>query len=389
MGLNEITAVRKLGPLAFGFTLLTLGGMAWGGAYQYIPIADTTGPQALPEDWSINDSGAVVVQWLMDDNQVSLDLYEAGASRNIATADTGGGQTYFNLSFPGMNNLGQVSFLGVVNSPLSAQIVRDTAGSKATMASHTQAGDSFGTATRINDSGMVVFEQRMASVASIQRTDGITSTTIAQVGQDGFQSLHDPEINNAGAVAFVAERNDGMGVYVGNGTGFTTIADNSGPISTPSAGPFGLNNTGQVAFTATMDDGTRTIYVGDGLTLTPFVDSTSDFSDFYHVSLNDSGQVAFYGVLADGGGGIFTGPDTVADKVIAVGDPLFGSTVHRLGFLEHNFNNLGQIVFRYDLENGISGIAVASVPEPSMLGMVAVAVLGLPRRRPRRRTGAH
>jgi hypothetical protein len=63
--------------------------------------------------------------------------------------------------------------------------------------------------------------------------------------------------------------------------------------------------------------------------------------------------------------------------------------VHRLGFLEHGFNNLGQIVFRYDLENGISGIAVASVPEPSMLGMVAVAVLGLPRRRPRRRTGAH
>ncbi len=44
-------------------------------------------------------------------------------------------------------------------------------------------------------------------------------------------------------------------------------------------------------------------------------------------------MVVFLADLDDGGKGIFTGPDPISDKVIAIGDPLFGSTVTQLAIL--------------------------------------------------------
>jgi hypothetical protein len=82
--------------------------------------------------------------------------------------------------------------------------------------------------------------------------------------------------------------------------------------------------------------------------------------------------------------GIFTGADPIADKVIAIGDMLFGSRVTSLYFSNQGLNNSGQLAFVAGLENGISGVfradpqpPVQSVPEPSsVLGLLAVGVFG-------------
>ena len=80
----------------------------------------------------------------------------------------------------------------------------------------------------------------------------------------------------------------------------------------------------------------------------------SDFLDAYFPGINKANQVAFVATLRAGGSGIFTGPDPLADKVIATGDPLLGSTVVRLGFFR-GLNDAGQIAFWATLANGSGG----------------------------------
>lgn len=106
--------------------------------------------------------------------------------------------------------------------------------------------------------------------------------------------------------------------------------------------------------------------------------------------LNDEGTVVFTADLAAGGYGIFTGPAAEDDGVIVEGDVLFGSTVRDVevqAFYSLNpntdfLNNLGQIVFAYELASGVSGIAVATpVPEAGVVGALGlVVVLGCRRR---------
>ena len=55
--------------------------------------------------------------------------------------------------------------------------------------------------------------------------------------------------------------------------------------------------------------------------------------------------------------GIFTSPDTLADEVISLGDPLFGSTVTALHITHESLNDNGQIAIFYQLATDAPGIA--------------------------------
>jgi uncharacterized protein (TIGR03437 family) len=83
-------------------------------------------------------------------------------------------------------------------------------------------------------------------------------------------------------------------------------------------------------------------------------------------SINNRGDIVFYGsnnASSNRLTGIFAGPDFVRDKVIAVGDPLFGSTVATLfpyPTAGRTLNDLRQVVFNYLLANGLFGVAVAT-----------------------------
>jgi hypothetical protein len=122
-----------------------------------------------------------------------------------------------------------------------------------------------------------------------------------------------------------------------------------------------------------------------------FVSSEGLMSYVIEPQLNEAGTIAFVAGLDAGGRGIFVGPDIIADRVIATGDPLFGSTVTSATFengymltdVVDRLNDLGQIIFRYQLANGVSGIAVAAlVPEPSALAcLVGTTALFMRRRR--------
>ena len=130
---------------------------------------------------------------------------------------------------------------------------------------------------------------------------------------------------NAGRVGLIGElpfalRTSVTGVYTGNGGAVTTVAE------------------------ATVQFGTS-----------PFL----DFVDF--PAINDAGTVVFGARTRDGRRGIFTGPDIVADKVIATGDSLFGSIVRNVGFFR-GLNENGDIAFTYELQNNVKGVAFATPP---------------------------
>ena len=243
--------------------------------------------------------------------------------------------------------------------------------------------------------------------------------TIAEVDLDDlhpskFQFFYGPpSINNAGSVAFIGARNDGLdGVFVGNGAafpqplassanGFTSFGehvsynnngvaafyayDSNDQAGIFTAGPSGIgtvalqgpgvseflsdpsiNNHGSVAFVS-YGSNLRLYKTGPGGALQLVASDDNEFDYFDIPLINDAGEVAFYGELDDGTAGLFDGPDHVADKIIIVGDPLFGSTVQWLSFqlpaTRHGFNELAQVAFRYELTDGRQGIGIAT-PAP-------------------------
>ncbi|MEO1237666.1 MAG: hypothetical protein AAFX76_12840 [Planctomycetota bacterium] len=111
--------------------------------------------------------------------------------------------------------------------------------------------------------------------------------------------------------------------------------------------------------------------------------------DFQHGVLNEAGQVAFVSGLFSDEALFAYDPAGGLTRVVGVGDSFFGGTVAGFEILDGSagvsgLNNLGQLAFRYDLDNGESGVAVFTVPEPGvgvLLTLGLTALSGRPKRR--------
>jgi hypothetical protein len=203
------------------------------------------------------------------------------------------------------------------------------------------------------------------------RFNGKTITTIALLGpaidNGAISFLAWPSVNERGQVAFLTPSvsdfcpsTPGLksaSLYVGDGKRLEKIAD---AFSAPS-----INNRGEIGFVG-LNNGTLSVIVSDGKKTRIVADTNGPFAGFLSgtrfpgvigdfesgVSLNESGNVAFIGALDAGGLGIFTGPDVIKDKVIAIGDPLAGSSVSELDLSRQSLNNAGQIAFQATLTDG-------------------------------------
>ena len=287
-----------------------------------------------------------------------------------------------------INNQGTVVFWAGLypnpnaGAPINTGIFTSNGGSFTTIAKVDDRFKGISAQSAINDGGTVVFTAApdAGGIGIFTNNSGVI-TTIATASS--FSMFASPMINNKGIVAFsqLDFLTEESGVFISDGKTTTTIADSSGSYSSVIGSA--INDKGTVAFLGTLKAIGDGIFSSSGGVITTLVDTSGSFSNFSTPAINNQGLVAFKGTLDTGVSGIFTGSDPVANKVIAIGDTLFGSKITELSFSRKGLNNMGQITFRAIFEDGTVGIFRAdpetkSVPEPaSVLGLLAVSALGV------------
>lgn len=302
----------------------------------------------------------------------------------------------FSVRRASINNSGQVAFhafngtrfgiySGSGTGPSSVTTIADTT---TLVPGQSSPFAGLGNSPSINGSGLVAFTGGGGSVQGTFTGNGGALTTVAQSGGSTtsgtiFGVGEYASINASGTVAFRGTTPEGVDFHRIWLSGAAPLPTVFTPVGTSFANGFGggnptLNASGNVAFHAFLDSGQTGIFRGNGGTPTTIVDSTGPFASFgMDPSINASDFVVFVGTLDAGGYGIYNGPNPSTNKIVGLGDPLFGSTVTALNIGPYALNDLGQVAFFYTLADGRNGIAIANpVPEPSSIILVGLTGCG-------------
>lgn len=361
--------------------------------YTHVNVADSSGPlgtQLL--DYGLGNTGQVTFNNLRDDSQYGVYRWTGSGAPQLI-AETSGNVPGWSSIFvsPTINASGQVAFFGVrSNSPSDHRggIFRAQpptgVGAINPIATEdaTQNVTGFAIGTDINDNGVVAYQRRTSGVSrSINVSNGLfegTVFTAADTDTLGWWS-----INNAGNVA-IAGTVSAAKTLLRNANNVTpsNFTDFRSPI---------IQDDGDIYFAGTRTDGSAGVYklVGTS-TLTTVLDTVGDgfTGGFARSSANADGDIAFLATPTSGGAGVYFLADgaasSLAQRVIGVGDPLFGSTVTSVIITPRALNDSDQVAYSYGLANGVRGIGVASVPEPASLAVMALGAGGLLRRNRRR-----
>jgi hypothetical protein len=348
--------------------LLSLPAEARVVSYTFTKIADCSGVFAnFGGGTSINAQGTVAFLANLDAGGQGIFTGKGGPITTIVDNSQSFGSFGLFGNFggqPSINNAGIVAFTadfrgggkGILTGsggPLTLILIADNSGFS-----------SFEGPVAINARGTVAFAAsfRTGGGGIFTSNDGALTTVVdTSTFPGGLGAI--PSINAKGTVAFWGQRSaSDQGIFTGTGGPLATIADTSGTFASfinPA-----INNPGKVAFQATLDAGGEGIFVGSRRRLTTVADSTDGFFGFANAAaINARGTVAFLGLLSASAAGIFTGPDPIADKVIAAGDLLFGSEVTTLGLSTQSLNNAGQIAFFASSVDGCGGVYRAD-PHP-------------------------
>jgi hypothetical protein len=320
-------------------------------------------------------------------------------------------------TFPAINSRSAVAFVAV-RSGYGQGVFSSRDGEVTTIASQRDGFQSFGNVPAINANGVVAFNAVTGSGSSAIFTgNGVSKKLIADSTANGLLriGIGSPSINVAGTVAFESVRNDlGLpsSVFTGNGGPLTTLLSTS-RTGFSGFGNVAINDSGKIVFSGSLNNGVQGIFTGPG-TPVDIVDTTTHpefgsfgdpvinnggtiadvaflfnsnrleiitgnskgitprnnpdnpaFTSSEHPSMNNHGAVAFYAFPFSGTTdptGIFlevSGKHSLI-PVIKPGDRLFGSTVRSVDLGRFALNDRFELAFQYSLNDGRSGIAIAS-----------------------------
>jgi hypothetical protein len=272
----------------------------------------------------------------------------------------------------------------------------------------------------MNDAGEVVFQATLSNITTgFYRADGTTVDKLISTGDpvgggtvSGYLGSVVP-INSSGLAAITVNlsgtsggSNDNSALYLVEPGSKTLVARKGAAIGPGTLGGFltnapALNDSGQVAFNCGIQTGPSTfleaICVGDGNSLrlvalkgqTP-PDGNGVFDSFSALSINNLGQVLFEAFITGASPGAFAGlyvydvPNSTLTLVARTGDSFAGSTVQtfyhtpltHLGNSGTPFNNAGQVAFRFDLNDGRSGVAIANPIAPVTVTVTSITFNG-------------
>ena len=317
--------------------------------YEFAKVADTSAASGFEFVWnpSINASGSVAFMGEFVDGRYAILLADGGDITPLAFGDDITG------NIPRINNDGLVAYIRDQYS------IHTTGGT--TIA---EAGEGFlrfdGVLAGIHTNGHVgFFAQLIDGGHGIFVSDGDSLMRIADTNGPFDHIQQTIAMSPSGNLAFWGELDDGTGGLYRFSNGVTTqIAGDGTPVSGAFRG-FDVNDSGLVVFKGDAHQGFGGVFLGDGETISMIVDLTT-YREVYDPAINASGQIAFWGEMRNGLHGIFTGSDPVSDKVIQIGDPIFGETVTDVGSV-FDINDSGDIAFSYSFGSDRTGIAVARI----------------------------
>jgi hypothetical protein len=397
-----------MGGVAVSLSVLLVGGQAEAASFTFTKVAESTDsffPLSAPV---LNNNGTVAfvaaLEYFSHQDFLSVThqgLFTITDGTLTQIADTY--SSFHTFETFAINDSGTVAF-GAESDERIQGIFTSSGGVITPIISANEPFSSELNGLDLNESGTIVFYRDSGFYFSSGIPAGIytslngTLSPLLTVFEFGpfFGIPPYPTINDSGTVAFQAVDS----IYTTNGGTAISVIE---PTSFISLNSFvSINNSGTVIFAGdfTTEPGNvytseRGIYTARDGSLTTIATNDS-FLDFYSVAINDRDTVVFLAEMGGGiGGGIglFTGSDPITDKVIAMGDEFFGSTIRYLSFNREGLNNSDQIAFYAQLANGTSGIYLAErgsepqpVPEPSsVLSLLSVVALGACFQRKRQR----
>ena len=350
--------------------------------FQFTVIADSRDPDfsTFGNFVSLNNSGVTAfnsaAQAIVSSDGISTTTIAATANSDFTSFGNG----------PDINDSNEVAFTGFI----SGSDQRVWRGNGGALTSIDQGQFQFITSSQnaISNTGSVPFDTFLGFGSEGVFTGDGTNLVQHAGSADNFVSIGSPIINNNDEVVFFAQEsgNSRTSIVTSDGTGLTEIvsSDNWVVGNRPT-----INDLGQVVFDGTNPSGQTGIHLWNGVNFQLLVGDTGPFDDFSNglgssYALNNLGDVAFFAGLDNGGEGIFLGTNPVADRLIGNGDTIAGLTVSTVVLGRRGFNDLGQIAFQVSTAEGVPLIVRAdpiAVPEPTCMPLCLLAIGVLTRRK--------
>jgi hypothetical protein len=256
-------------------------------------------------------------------------------------------------SHPDVNDAGHVSFYAELADGTQGLVLhRD--GSVDVVADRRQGFEAIGPAgPTMNEACAVAFRaertDRTACVCLYDPASGATTLAEADEVWVGFHGL--PVVTEDGTVVFRADLTDGRsGIYASLRGELRAIAETGGRFQALGRFP-AVAWDGTVVFAATETTGGDVVVTADGNDLA-VVDRQGAFGSFRGALPHGAGRVARLATPAGGLLGLFSGPDPLRDRVVAIGDPLLGSTVTDLAANPVSSSAAGHLAVRVALADG-------------------------------------
>jgi hypothetical protein len=331
--------------------------------YRYTLIEEVSQPETCIE-LSLNDAGSVA--YLVDLANGSMEI-----RRGSGGPITHLGENLTDRIAPIINNQGQIAFVGIgptLPSGTSTQVIylSDGSGSPSQLVCdvlRTEQPGQAGTGMHLklldfDEAGRIFAltetQQGSNPFENVLRFQGTSLTFLQSHPRSDGTRFERMGVDEGGHV-FIGVNRLGFPDRVGIRRDTVEVVPGDGALQSFSLQPIVVNATGDLCFLARTADGKTVLFLkrAADVGLTPLIQEGDTFRILgaFQLSINDAAQFLFGGLLPDGRAGLFTGPDPVTDAVIAVGDPLLGSTVIGLpqGLSSHLLNNKGQVAFIADL----------------------------------------
>ncbi len=298
---------------------------------------------------SVNDAGVVAFQAALHGGITGVFTGDGGPVSQAVAPPVIAAVT----SHPDVNGSGALSFYGeLAGGRQGVFLIRD--GRLTTLADTRGPFASIGPlGPTMNDDGVVAFRgDRRKGGSGIFLAEGDPISTVADA--DGpwsrFHGL--PVINGSGTVVFRADRKDGVeGVYAARAGSIRAVVETGEAFAEIGHFPT-VNDRGTVAFVATRRSGELGIFTADDDRLTQLDDAGGSWESHRGALITGAGEVIRIATPHGGSLGLFSGPDPTADRILAIGDSLFGSIVAEFASNQVSVSGTGHLAIRASLTDG-------------------------------------